>query len=37
MVLNGSNYSYKRDDGVYIVSISSLKINFFKKCVSYIF
>ena len=25
MVLSGSNYSYKRDDGVYVVSIGSLK------------
>ena len=25
MVLTGTNYSYKRDDGVYVVSIGSLK------------
>lgn len=25
MALSGSNYSYKRDDGVYVVSIGSLK------------
>ena len=25
MVLTGSNFSYKRDDGVYVVSIGSLK------------
>ena len=25
MVLSGSNYSYKREDGVYVVSIGSLK------------
>ena len=25
MVLTGSNYSYKRDDGVYVVSIGTLK------------
>ena len=25
MVLSGSNYSYKRPDGVYVVSIGSLK------------
>jgi len=25
VVLTGANYSYKRDDGVYVVSIGSLK------------
>ena len=25
IVLSGSNYSYRRDDGVYVVSIGSLK------------
>ena len=25
MVLTGTNYSYKRDDGVYVVSIGTLK------------
>ena len=27
MVLTGADYSYKRDDGVYVVSIGTLKIN----------
>jgi len=25
MVLTGTNYSYKREDGVYVVSIGTLK------------
>ena len=39
MVLRGSNYSYKRDDGVYVVSIGSLKnLEFFQKmCKLYFF
>lgn len=27
MVLTGANYSYKREDGIYVVSIGNLKIS----------